>query len=367
MDCSLLDEVSYHTIQKFDLIRDYVVGWSEKIMHFNPTEYNCKGIIYIDCMCNCGEYINKKNGEIIDGTSLKVIEKLIIVAHQCVNKSIEIYFNDISAERVNYLKNRIEKRFKIPTNMNIYYSSEDASRFLEKFHRNTIKNKNTLLVYDPYEANIDWKAIDLFLNSWGEVIINHMISDAVRGVKQAKNPEKKKKYETTYQVEFEKLLNANKKDYELLVEKNIRNCIKRDKEVFISSIPFYIKTNVQIYNLIHISYNIKGFNLFKTCAWKIANGQSSIKYQKKNLHQLTLDLGESFDDVSYEYNYTLQDIVFYIKRKYGTRGIVALNEVYKDLQHHPIFPCDGFKNDIKNMLKMNGCEIKGKNIIFKEE
>ena len=85
-----LDEISYHTVKKFDLISSYVGEWAEKIMHFNPKDYECKGIIFIDCMCNCGEYIFKENHELIKGTGLRVIEKLIVVAHQCKNKTIEI-------------------------------------------------------------------------------------------------------------------------------------------------------------------------------------------------------------------------------------------------------------------------------------
>ena len=60
------------------------------------------------------------------------------------------------------------------------------------------KNKSFLLIYDPFKATIDWKAIMPFLNNWGEVIINHMVSDSMRAVKMAKSETAIRKYENTY-------------------------------------------------------------------------------------------------------------------------------------------------------------------------
>ena len=58
-----------------------------------------------------------------------------------------------------------------------------------------------LLFYDPYRAEIDWEAIEPFLNHWGEVIINHSTMDATRGVKMAKTETAKDKYNETYLTE----------------------------------------------------------------------------------------------------------------------------------------------------------------------
>ena len=33
------------------------------------------------------------------------------------------------------------------------------------------------------------------------------------------------------------------------------------------------------------------------------------------------------------------------------RGEVTWDEIYEHLEQHPIFPCDGYKTEIKNVLK----------------
>ena len=50
------------------------------------------------------------------------------------------------------------------------------------------------LLYDPYDATIDWKALLPFFRNWGEVMINHMVSDPVRAITSAKKKTTKAKY-----------------------------------------------------------------------------------------------------------------------------------------------------------------------------
>lgn len=63
-----------------------------------------------------------------------------------------------------------------------------------------------MLVYDPYDAHIEWDAMMPFLKNWGEIIINHMVSDTIRAAKMAKKPEVIEKYEETYQTTIDELI-----------------------------------------------------------------------------------------------------------------------------------------------------------------
>ena len=56
---------SLHTQKKFELIEKYNMPWAQKLMK-NPI---CKGLVFIDCMCNRGLY-HDDNGEIIEGTPI---------------------------------------------------------------------------------------------------------------------------------------------------------------------------------------------------------------------------------------------------------------------------------------------------------
>ena len=49
------------------------------------------------------------------------------------------------------------------------------------------------LLYDPYDATIDWEALLPFFRNWGEVMINHMVSDPVRAITSAKKKTTKAK------------------------------------------------------------------------------------------------------------------------------------------------------------------------------
>ena len=64
--------------------------------------------------------------------------------------------------------------------------------------------------------------------------------------------------------------------------------------------------------------------------------------------------------------YTVYDIAKYIYNRYKDRGEVTWDEIYEHLEQHPIFPCDGYKPEIKNMLKDSfGTTNKRSSVIFK--
>ena len=189
-----------------------------------------------------------------------------------------------------------------------------------------------------------------------------MVSDIVRGRSQANKQETIERYEMTYRTTFDKLTNLSEEQYEQIILNIIKDNIKLKKQTYITSFPFYISTNSHIYNLIFITFNKAGFNLFKKTAWKTAGGQSSIKTKKEaEQTQLLFDI-DCVDDKKYTYN--INDIAVYVIRKYKDRKVVPLNEIYNDLENHLIFPCEGFKKKILRSLKDYGCETSRDMLYF---
>lgn len=47
-----ISRASLHTQKKFELIEKYIMPWAQKLMNNS----NCKGLVFIDCMCNSGLY-----------------------------------------------------------------------------------------------------------------------------------------------------------------------------------------------------------------------------------------------------------------------------------------------------------------------
>ena len=95
----VISRASAHTIKKFELIEKYVQTWAQKLLN---NQY-CNGLVFIDCMCNSGEYYDD-DGQQVFGTAVRVFKVLRDAAGQYANKQIDLYFNDIDANKVDHLK-----------------------------------------------------------------------------------------------------------------------------------------------------------------------------------------------------------------------------------------------------------------------
>jgi len=359
-DNNIVTYAAPHTIKKFELIEAYVDRWSRKILEFDKS----KGVIYIDCMSNSGMYFDD-NGNPIEGTAIRVAKKLNEIILKYPTKKAVLIFNDISKSRIDFLKKEIEKRDF--TNIEVLFYNEDSSQFLNGLALDSWNDFNTLLIYDPYKAEIDWQAISRFLNVWGEVIINHMVSDTIRGASQAKKEDVKRRYEETYQKDIDAIIEMGKDKEQL--EKVIKGIIDRksDKKHHVASFPFFTRTNGLLYNLIFCSTHIAGLILYKEIVWKTFGDKSSLKnIRDDSINQPCFDFGVEFE---LEKNpdtdcYTISDIAKYIYETFNTKGNVSLKEIYAMLDEHPIFPTEGYKNKIKAELKKLGVQISNSIVSF---
>ena len=318
---NIIDKASPHTIKKFELIEEYIKSWAQKLL---LTE-SCNGLIFIDCMCNCGIYTDG-DGQSVKGTAVRVSEALREAARTYTDKNIHIYLNARVEELKKYLP-QDERNFKIVT------SSSDAHELLLTIGPQLYGagHLHYFLLYDPYDANIDWEALLPFFRNWGEVMINHMVSDPVRAITSAKKKTTKAKYENTYLEDFERLVPYGS-----------------DKAAF----PFYNMQNSLVYNLIHCTSNKEGFKLYKKSAWKVFGAQSSTKHSVEN-RQLSFDLfGEITMDEDESCLHVI-DIARYLNRLLKGRKQVPLDEMWELLEDHPIFPSEGFRNEVKQEL--TGC------------
>lgn len=62
--------------------------------------------------------------------------------------------------------------------------------------------------------------------------------------------------------------------------------------------------------------------------------------------------------------YYVQDIAKYIYDEYSHMKTVSWDDVCKALDVHPIFPSDGFKNEIKKELGILGVKITKGMVVF---
>lgn len=360
LDVEIITEAKPHTIKKFELIERYVDEWARKILGFEGVNGRdgSKGVIYIDCMSNSGVYKDIE-GKLVDGTALRVAKRLNDIIPNYPGKHAILIFNDLVPEKIQFLKEEIDRSNL--ANIEVYFKNEDCNALLRGLNLEGFKKQyNTLLLYDPYNAFIDWDAVTPYLNRWGEVIINHMVSDTSRGASQAKNPAVIARYTETYQNDIQTIIEMgkNKKELNDVVISIINDRFMRpSSQKYIASFPFFTRSNGLLYNLIHCCSNIEGIKLFKKVAWKTFGDKSSLKNTHGNELQTHIDLfgtgiAESETD---EDCYFVEDIAKYIYNKFGSKGSVSLSEIYEDLDKHPIFPSDGYKLDIKDALRQIYC------------
>lgn len=341
---NIISKASPHTIKKFELIEEYIKSWAQKLL---LTE-SCNGLIFIDCMCNSGVYTDDA-GQLVKGTAVRVSEALREASRTYTEKNIHIYLNDKDKARVDELKKHLpqdERNFKIVT------SCGDAHELLRTIGPQLYGTGHLhyFLLYDPYDATIDWEALLPFFRNWGEVMINHMVSDPVRAITSAKKKTTKAKYENTYLEDFEKLVpyGSDKKAYEARVEEII-NSLKGARRYYVSAFPFYNTQNSLVYNLIHCTSNKEGFKLYKKSAWKVFGAQSSTKHSVEN-RQLSFNLFCEIAEEEDESCLYVIDIAKYLQRSFRGRKQVPLDEMWELLDNHPFFPSEGFRNEVKSDL-----------------
>lgn len=358
----IIDHANPHTIKKFELIRKYVEAWAHKLLQ-NPY---CSGLIFIDCMSNSGEYVDDGGNQVF-GTPVRVAKYLRNVAGQYPYKQIDLYFSDLCAARTDHLKSLMPNESR---NFHFHITTEDGNELAKRLGQTMSNKKHYLLVYDPYEATIDWNAIMPFINNWSEVILNHMVSDSMRAVKMVKKEETRSKYEQTYLMDLEQLIpyGSDKKAYEKRIE-DIIKALRRNNgyEYYIAAFPFFNEKNAIVYNLIHCTSNIKGFRLYKQSAWQTFGGKSSTKNTHGLENQLVFDFeGKGIPKThTDEFCFYIKDIAEYLQKSFKGRSNVPLNDVWALLDGHPIFPSDGFRSQIKNELKQNyGASVSRNTISF---
>jgi hypothetical protein len=183
-----------------------------------------------------------------------------------------------------------------------------------------------------------------------------MVSDTARSAHIAQKSSVIAKYQFTYQKSIDEIINldSDRKKLDKIVIDIIKEQTSDSKrEHFVASFPFYNRNNGQVYYLIHCCSNIEGLILYKKVAWKTFGGKSSLKKTSGTENQLCFDFDNngSIQTPIDDNCYFIKDIAKYVFDKYSSKGIVSLDDIYFDLDRHPIFPSDGFKQEIKEELK----------------
>ena len=367
----IIDRIARHTEKKFELIAEYAKSWACKLLEYGlKKRNNCDEIILIDCMCNSGIYEAKDTGKMIEGTPLRVAKILSEIMQKPKYKNLRArcYFNDISSPKKEKLKKELEKHaVKETQNFHLELSANNGNELLKQIieEKDHSKNIHYLVFYDPYKATIDWEALTPFIQSWSDIIINHMVSDTRRGASVARHSKTQKKYEDTYKKPLEEIRKASRDELNRRI-KDIINRLATKKEYYIASCPFYNRQNSLVYDLLLATSNKTAFNLYKEMAWKVFGGNSSGKRTKINPGQQDLFSPSELAACEQTDNDRLGtgNIVNFIIKEFEGHIGVEWDTIWDKLDDHPIFPSKGYRKEIRKQLEQRGYKTHQDSIDF---
>lgn len=256
----LLDEKKPQTTYKIEYISKYVEKWLFVVTNVDQV----KNINFIDCMCNAGIYTDGGKG-----TAIKVLELFNRFALQHSDKNFNLILNDISAERLCIIKTLINDHIGVKaTNINIVICNKDVNAFLcnEKFFNqyfNCYPMRSSNLVFvDPYNfCTVKISVLKKFLSkSYCELIFNVFTSDFVRN----QDKDKMKNFCAEEQI------TSTSKD---TMVRQITDELRVGKIKYSFAYEFKTVTNMELYQIMFFTPNIKGLEKLKEALWDTFNGK----------------------------------------------------------------------------------------------
>ena len=138
---NIIGEARPHTIKKFELVEAYIETWAQKLLQNSI----CKGIIFIDCMCNSGVYHDDDGNEVL-GTPIRVANVLRDVAGQYPRKQVHMYFNDMNPKKTDLLKSRLPKA---RNSFSVSVTTKDCTALLKERGPQLNQNNHQDSTYSP--------------------------------------------------------------------------------------------------------------------------------------------------------------------------------------------------------------------------
>ena len=265
----LLDEKKPQTTYKIAYVSKYVEKWLCIMSNVDEV----KNINFIDCMCNAGIYTDGGKG-----TAIKVLELFNGFALQHRDKTFNLILNDISPDRLRIITTIIDDYVGVKApNINIVIRNMDVNAFLsdEEFFKKYFncypKRSSNLVFVDPYNfCTVKISVLEKFLSkTYCELIFNVFTSDFVRN--QDKNKMKKFCAE-------EKISCTSKDDMVM----HITNQLRVGNIKYSFAYEFKTVKNMELYQIMFFTPNIKGLEKFKEALWDTFNGKDFHKNQTES-------------------------------------------------------------------------------------
>lgn len=257
IDINLLTDKKQQTDYKIKYVSEYAKLWSI----ISAERDDVTEITFIDCMCNAGVY---KDGDCC--TAIEIFNIFKEAAQLQKNKTYNLYLNDIESDSISCTKRIIQYLSDdLVANLKVHTDNLDVNVYLERLatDNNIFGYGKTVVLYiDPYDfGTVNIPIVSKVLkNNYCEVIFNFFISDYVRNIKKDSN-------------RIGKCINNEKVETKEDIINYMRKSLSVGKIKYFFAYQFKTITNVELYQIIFVSPNIRGLEKLKEVLWRVFDGK----------------------------------------------------------------------------------------------
>ena len=256
---SALTDKKQQTTKKVEYVREYALRWALVMLERDTIDT----VSFIDCMCNAGVYR--------DGDCCTAVEVMYVFSDLCVKyprKQFHVFCNDNDHHRIDILRKivGIVPRHK---NLHIHITQSDVNDYLDALNRNSPIEKATVFSYgtavllyvDPFDfGTVEIPKVSAILRShYCELIFNFFMSDYVRNI--AQDHGRIAKCLGGMQI-------TTKDELIAYMPSNLR--VGYIQHIF--AYQFKTQNNVELYQIVFATPNIKGLEKLKEVLWEVFDG-----------------------------------------------------------------------------------------------
>jgi len=275
IDSRKLTNKRQQTGKKIEYVKDYIARWA----NISAVRSEISTITFIDCMSNAGVY---QDGDCC--TAIEVLNLFCGMANRYPNKTFRIFCNDISNDKIEILKKvAINIKGNIE-NVKIYFSCSDVNNYLDYLNSNPQVDCTSIFGYgssvvlfvDPFDfGTVEIPKISNILKMhYCELVFNFFVSDYVRNISQDSG-------------RIQKCLGGKRISNKEQLFSYMRSMLRVGKIQYVFSYEFRTKRNVELYQIVFATPNVRGLEVLKESLWAVFNG-AEYHRNKSDPAQITL-------------------------------------------------------------------------------
>ncbi len=350
---------------KFKAFAQYTQEWAYKIIEYYKDKV--KVMNFIDCMASSGLYFDKDERKFFEGTAMQVFGIIENLSKKYNQVTFNIYLNDYNQQYVKCLECIRSKTIQnIPKNLNVYISNQDKNDFIQKVVNNpyvTGYYSKSLIIYDPYKVDFDWKILSPLLRLNADYLITHFYPNDLKRNVHTTSVESIRRYEETYELTIDQIkrsFDSRTSSYERSnYFRNIfHNKLKKySNKGYLAYAPVIIGKKLHIYDIVCLSNSSAGPALLKDKMYTLYRNISQNKEDNRSENYLQLKFFDNElnidryehdrkEDIS-EYNFHYDDshIIEMFCDEFKAQR-VSRKQLERRLKEHPYLP-----TNILNLVK----------------